>query len=658
MVNLFNQRPNNKLASIPLSCIKITDSFWSGRQKINKDISLPLLLKKLKADHHLDNFRVAARVKSGIHQGDFYYDSDLYKWLEGALYFSKEFPLNDDIKGTIKEIIDLIQKSQLNDGYLNTYYSLNFLEKRFTNLLIFHELYCAGHLIEAAIAERNLNDIKTLFKVAKKFTNLLVEKILKQKIKDTAGHPEIELALIKLYRATGNKEYLNLCKYLIEIRGNIPHLRTYIIRRLLDAIKTFTETGKIKKDYKGKKETTEIEKEEVAEFLEEFNMKDWLIFLKQNLNGKQYQLNIPIRDSYNPVGHAVRALYLYSGIADLYSEIGDESLLHALELLWFKMVKAKIYITGGTGSLRSTEGFDKDFQLKLEDSYSETCAAIANIMWNWRLLLITKKCKYADLIEKLLYNAMLVGQSLDGKKYFYTNPVISDWEHERKEWFKCPCCPTNYIRMIPQLGQYIYSTSKNGIWIHQYIGSELEIPINSRKSVKIKQESQFPWNGKIKIQFFCENNEEFSLYLRIPEWSNNANISLNNEEIKKNVRQNSYLRINRKWSNEDLLKFDFQMQPRLISDEMQRKQTNGKRVIQYGPLIYCLENIDNKDLDISELIIAAEPHLKTKFNSSFLERVAIIKGKTRSGKIFKAIPYFAWCNRGKSKMRVWINADV
>jgi len=658
MVNLFNQRPNNKLASIPLSHIKINDSFWSKRQRINKDISLPLMLEKLERDHHINNFRVAAGIKEGIHQGDFYYDSDLYKWLEGALYFSKEFSVHKNINQKMTEIINLIQKSQLNDGYLNTYYSLNFLEKRFTNLLIFHELYCAGHLIEAAVAERNLKDTKTLFYVAKRFTDLLVEKILKDKIKDTSGHPEIELALIKLYRATENKDYLKLCKHLIEVRGNIPHLRTYVMRRLLDAVKTFSDAGKIKKEDISISDETDIEKEEVAEFLEELTLKDWVTFLRQNLNGKQYQLNTPIRDSYNPVGHTVRALYLYSGVADLYSEIGDESLLHALELLWFKMVKAKMYITGGTGSLKSTEGFDKDFQLKLEDSYSETCAAIANIMWNWRLLLITKKCKYADLIEKLLYNAMLVGQSLDGKKYFYTNPVISDGEHERQEWFKCPCCPTNYIRMIPQLDRYIYSTSKNGIWIHQYIGSELEIPLNSRKSVKIKQESQFPWNGKIKIQFFCENNEEFSLYLRIPEWSNNAKVSLNDKEIKKNVRQNTYFQINRKWNDKDLLKLDFQMQPRLISDELKRKQTNGKRVIQYGPLIYCLENIDNKDLDFSELIIAAEPHLKTEFNPSFLEGIVFIKGKTRSGKIFKAIPYFAWCNRGKSKMRVWFNADI
>ncbi|MBD3213713.1 MAG: hypothetical protein GF311_13975 [Candidatus Lokiarchaeota archaeon] len=649
--------PYNKLSSIPLSYIKITDTFWSKRQEINKDISLPLMLKKLEEDHHIDNFRVAAGLKKGIHLGDFYYDSDLYKWLEGALYFHHLFSLPTNISSQINEIIGLIEKSQLKDGYLNTFYTLNFLQKRFTNLLIFHELYCAGHLIEAALAEANLRNNGNLLKVATRFTDLLVNKILNNDLRDTAGHPEIELALIRLYRKTKNNDYLNLCDHLIKVRGNIPHLRTYIMRRLIDAVKTFGESGKIRQNYLEKNKTEKSEKEEAAEFLENLTPKDWLIFLRQNLNGNQYQLNTPIREAYNPVGHAVRALYLYSGAADLYSEIGDESLLNSMELLWLKMVKGKMYITGGTGSVKAIEGFGKDFHLPLEDSYSETCAAIANIMWNWRLLLITKKCKYADLIERILYNVMLAGQSLDGRKYFYVNPMISDGEHTRKEWFKCPCCPTNYIRFIPQIGKYIYSNSENDIWIHQYIGSEAEIPSNSGKSTKIIQKSKFPWDGKVSVQIITEDNDVFSLYLRIPDWCENPTIHLNDEKIIKNLIPGTYFRLEKKWNNEDLVVLDLPMKPTLHSDKLNRKGTKGKKYIHYGPLIYCVEHFDNQELRFSDLTIAREPDLESVYDQSILGGITIVRGKTASGKVFTAIPYFAWCNRKPSRMRVWINSE-
>ncbi|TFF93256.1 MAG: glycoside hydrolase family 127 protein, partial [Promethearchaeota archaeon] len=469
-----------------------------------------------------------------------------------------------------------------------------------------------------------------------------------------SGHPEIELALIKLYRETSNETYLNLCKHLIEKRGKIPHLRTYVMRRLIDAIKTFGISNEIKEEYLIKKGKKKFEKEESAEFLEALSLKDWLIFLQQNLNGKNYQLNKSIRDSYEPIGHAVRALYLYSGVTDLYSETGDETLLRAMELIWLKMVKAKMYITGGTGSIKAIEGFGKDFDLKLENSYSETCAAIANIMWNWRLLLVTNKSKYADLIEHLLYNAMLVGQSLDGKKYFYSNCLISNGEEERKEWFKCPCCPTNFIRIIPKLGQFIYTTSKSGIWLHQYIGSELNFPSNS-SSIKIKQTSQFPWNGKVSIKFLSRM-DKVSLYLRVPKWCESFQLHLNDREIVERKKIGSYLQIQRKWREDDILKINLSMEPRLLSDNLNRKQIKDKRYIQYGPLIYCLEDIDNKNNHFPHITIAGEPHLKTEFKKSSLGEILTIKGDLSSGNSFTAIPYFAWANRGPTKMKVWINS--
>ncbi len=658
MIQSENHYPFNKLTPISIFNIKLTDSFWTTRQEINKIVSLPMILKKLEKDNHINNFRVAAGIKEGIHLGDFYFDSDLYKWLEGAFYFSR-FQLPTNLQEKIKEIVNLIENAQLNDGYLNTYYSTKFLSKRFTNLLIFHELYCAGHLFEAAVAQYEMKKDSKLLQVAIRFADLLVKKILLTETKDTSGHPEIEMALIKLYRYTKNEKYLKLCKHLIDMRGNIPHFKTYVMRRLIDALKTFNQAKRIKNNFINQSELDELPNEETAEFLEGFAIKDWMTFLQANLNGKMYQLNKPVRDVYEPVGHTVRALYLYSGIADLYSQIGERALLHSLELIWLKMVKARMYITGGVGSISPTEGFDKDFKLEAEDSYSETCAAIANIMWNWRMFLITANGKYTDLIERLIYNAMLVGQSFDGKKYFYSNPLISQGTDERKEWFKCPCCPTNFIRMIPTLEQYIYAKSEEEIWINQYIGSEAKIHLKNGAEVILNQKSRFPWEGEVNLQISLNNNSIFSIYLRMPNWCeiNETEIYINDNKYKQNQPTKNYLKIQKQWVNGDQIKLIFKMKPKLIQRNPNITKTKEELAISYGPLIYCLEQKDNKKIDIMKAQIAKKSELKVEKSSKFINDMAAIKGKLNTGETFTAIPYFAWGNRGPNKMRVWLEIE-
>jgi DUF1680 family protein len=620
------------------------------RQEINKKTALPLTLEKLKDDHHINNLRVAAGMKEGTFIGDFYFDSDLYKWLEGAFHFSR-FTLPDDLGKEIKEIIEIIKKAQWSDGYLNSYFSILFPEKRFNNLLMFHELYCAGHLIEAAIAAKNAFDQSALLTVARKFSDLLVKKILGPPLEDTAGHPEIELALIKLYQETNDRSYLSLSKHLIEIRGKIPHLRTYVMGRLIDTLQSFSKASEIKMQYFEELGTSEAPKEEVAEFLENLTINDWIHYLRENLSGKMYQLNTPVRDAYEPVGHAVRALYLYCGVADLYSEIGDEALLDTLELIWLKMKKARMYITGGVGSNNATEGFEKDFKLSIQNSYSETCAAIANIMWNWRMFLITGKSKYPELIERLLYNAMLPGQSLDGKRYFYSNPLISRGEHRRQEWFKCPCCPTNYIRMIPQIGKYIYAKSKKGIYITQYIGSSITLSLKGCPQVKIKQRSQFPWKGKVNIDVISNQEANFSLFFRIPNWCDDEQIYVNGKKVKSQMGKGDFLQIQKTWSNDEIV-IHFEMNPRLRKGDPRREDIRNKAIISYGPLIYCLEQKDN-DFDIFNAVISEDSELGTEKDSELLEDMIIIKGKLKSGKTFRALPYFTWNNRGANKMTVW-----
>jgi hypothetical protein len=655
MKHVIQKRPFNQLTPLNYKIVEITDKFWKKRQELNKNISLPLILKNLKKDHHIENLRVAAGLEDGTFVGDFYFDSDLYKWLEGAFHFS-QFNLSDEIEQEIKEIVNAIQKAQWRDGYLNSYYSINFPQKRFTNLLMFHELYCGGHLIEAALAEKSSTGIRTLLNVAENFTNLLVRQILKPQLKDTAGHPEIELALIKLYRETNKRSYLDLCQHLIKMRGRIPHLRTYIMRRLIDTLQTFNKAEQVKNEYFKSHNKGKPPKEEVAEFLENLTIKDWTTYIRNNLNGKIYQLDTPIREAYNPVGHAVRALYLYCGVADLYSETGDNTLLHALELIWLKMVKARMFITGGVGSNKAYEGFEKDFKLNINNSYSETCAAIANIMWNWRMFLITGKCKYTELIERLLYNAMLVGQSLDGKRYFYANPMVSQGKERREEWFKCPCCPTNYIRIIPQLGKYIYAKSKKGIYITQYIGSNTSLDWENGAHIEIKQKSRLPWEGKVEIKIDTNKETSFSLFFRIPRWCEDKHIYVNGEQLTDQIESGNFLQIRKKWSD-DTISLEFEMIPHQIEGNSKRKDLEKKVVLSYGPLIYCLEQKDN-NFDIFNAKLPKQPKLGIERDSELLDNMIIIYGTTKLGKEFKAIPYFAWNNRGSTQMLVWFKKEV
>ncbi|MHA1526398.1 MAG: glycoside hydrolase family 127 protein [Promethearchaeota archaeon] len=649
----LEKRSFNKFFHVPFSYVKINDEFWSNRQSINRTVSLNLIYQKLEEDFHIDNFRVASGIKKGIQKGDFYFDSDLYKWLEGACYYL-HLENDGELQKKVNIIVELIEKSQLKDGYINTFYSTKFVERRFTNLLELHELYCAGHLIEAAIAHYNATDDKKLSKVAEKFANLIVRKILVEERKETSGHPEIELALFKLSNLYKSKKYIELAKYLIDMRGKIPHFKLYAIREFLNMQDTLKIANKIKQEYFLENNLTDPAKDEVVEFLEELSLKEWINLISETLNGKRFQLDVAVRKAKEPVGHSVRAMYLYCGIADLYSETGEEMLINVLEKIWLKMVKARMYITGGTGSIKGSEGFQKDFNLKNENSYSETCAAIANILWNWRMLQITGKCKYADLMEKLLYNAFLVGQSIDGKKYFYENLLISQGYNERKEWFKCACCPTNVIRIIPSLGQFLYSSSVKGIWIHQYIGSKVNFMNNG---IELLQESEFPWNGNVKLLLSLKNVSKFSIFLRIPKWCNEMDLYINNEKYQDTYMPGTYVEILRNWKNDDTININFRMVPKLEKSDLRIKSNRGKIAISHGPLIYCIEQIDNKEIDILDMKISKIPNLKVIYDHTMLGGMNIIRGNLVQGNNFTAIPYYAWANRGPDKMQVWHKID-
>jgi len=650
-----SKRPYNKLTYVPFFKINIIDDFWAIRQKINREVSIPLQLERLEEDHHIDNFRVAAGVKKGTHLGEFYFDSDLYKWLEAAfyvLYMHKD----NNLEKKVNDIVELIVKAQLKDGYVNTFYSPRFIEKRFTNFPFMHELYCAGHLIQAAIAQYKSKGSKKLLKVAVEFASFIAKVFRNKKDKEVPGHEEIEMALIELFRITKDRNYLFLSRDLINNRGHISGLTAYIIRKylkfnqILTAAKSFNDIFKKKHPYLDYSKRGE--EDEVADFFSDLTLNERIKFIFSILNGKCFQLNIPVKEIIDPEGHAVRAMYLFCGMADLYSETGDQSLLNVLKRIWLKIVKGKMYISGGTGSIKGIEGFEKDFKLRNERSYSETCAAIGFLMWSWRLLQITGHCKYADLIERLLYNAMLVGYSIDGRKYFYCNPLFSHGQEERKEWFLCACCPPNIARTMASLGNYIYSKSEKGIWIHQYIGNESQVTLHNN-TIKIELKSNFPWNGMVKIKLGLDKNRNFSIFLRVPQWCINTALTVNGKKYYGPLTPGKYVEIIRNWIDKDLIELNFEMVPRLLESDPRIKSNRGKGVLSYGPLIYCLEQKDNKNFDILNMKIPKDQDFEISHEPNLLDGITIIKGHISDEEKFIAIPYYAWNNRGPTKMQVW-----
>lgn len=646
-------RPYNALIYVSFFNVRIIDNFWARIQKVNKEISIPLQFEKLKEYNQINNFLIAAGIEKGIHQGEFYYDSDLYKWLEAACNVLQANE-NNNLKTKVNELVELISKSQLEDGYLNTFFSTKLVNERFTNLLHMHELYCAGHLIQAAIAHQEATGSNYLLNIAQKYADLIFKIFYKNRRIEVPGHEEIELALIELYRITKNKDYLLISEEFINRRGNLSNLMPYTLNEYIRFMKIMKKARKYnriyKKEYSDLNHVIDNEKSPTG-FYSDLSIRELVRFITANFNGKLMQLNTPVRNIVEPVGHAVRAMYLYCGMADLYSEIGDKQLLKALKRIWLRMTKARMYVTGGIGSIKGIEGFDKDFRLPNEKSYSETCAIIGNMMWNWRMLQITGQCKYSDLIENLLYNAFLEAYSIDGKKYFYRNPLVSSGEEERKEWYHVACCPPNIARTIASLGKYIYSLSKKGIWIHQYIGNQSEISFNNQ-IVTLTLNSNLPWKGHIKINVKLEKSQNFSIFLRIPKWSKSATLLINGKKSQGNITTGRYLEIIRNWIENDTIELFLKITPEFIESDPRIKSNKGKGVISFGPLIYCLEQIDNK-FDIFNAKLVRDQELSSEFQRNLLNGITVIYGMTSTGEKFKAIPYFAWNNRGKTKMLVW-----
>jgi len=524
-------------------------------------------------------------------------------------------------------------------------------------------LYTLGHLIEASIVSYNITNSEEYLELGKKAADLLVEEFQKTSTRNTPGHPEIEIALIKLYRLVKNEKYLDLAKKFVYKRGRFLLFGSRIARENNSQQKRANEVSQQKKNYYDAIAT----QEKIMSDLSKDGPKGLgLRFLLSAFTGKYFQQNKPIRRQRKPVGHCVRWGYLVTAATMIFQETGDKRLMRSLQKAWNNMVTKRMYVTGGIGSLPLLEGFGRDYELNNKYAYNETCAAISSVYWNWEMLLTTGDAKFADLLEWQLYNAVLVGISSDGKSYFYRNPLEVEQTFERKEWYKTACCPSNISRTLANLAKYIYSYDDKNLWIHQFIGNKTRIPLNEKKEsiLEISMESELPWGNKIKFNLNCKEDADFYLNIRIPSWTSNPEISVNGRKIEGisfdvesvetasgvSIFDSYYVCLKEKWKDKNVIEVNFPSEVKILESHKRVRNNKNKVAFSKGPLVYCFEDKDNPNLDF------ANEKIDLKISPILLEDEGMKKIKLTTGQNHQMIarPYYSWGNKGKSSMKVWI----
>ncbi len=648
------RRPHAVMAGLPFRQVSFADAFWNAKLDTLATVGIDVQRQRLVETQCVNNFRVAGRLEPHhFRVGFFYSDSDLYKWVEGACRVLQLRP-KAELARQVDEIVAAIQSAQQADGYLFTYDIAHFPGRRWQYLQVMHQLYCAGHLIEAAIARSELGK-DDLLGIATKLADLIVRDFTTKGPEGTDGHEEIAVALTRLYRHTGKNEYLDLAIHLVDQRGRMR-------RPGLQLIKDFRGWGR--SDKVVAQQRAEFEQREHARvaaipyqdpFLSHTNLKTILRAVGTFLSGRYNQQHVPAREQREVAGHAVRQTYYAAEMADVYLETGDAGLRQALEAMWENMVARRMYITGGVGSRGITEAFGKDYELPNRTSYSETCAAIGSMLWAWRMTLATGDAQYAEVFERQLYNAFLVGMAIDGRTWMYHNPLESAHGMARAIWFKTPCCPPNIARTLPSLGGYIYGTTPDAIWIHQYIGNKTTLQLQQDQMVEVHIESELPWGEGIHIHVNPPQSTTFSLHLRIPAWTPEARVELNGQEVPLPEEKTPvYFSIQREWTQGAEIRLNFEVTPHFVASHPRVKENRGKMAIMRGPLVYCLEGVDNPAIDIFRTTLRRQQELRDEYNPDLLGGVWVVKGHTINGTEFTAIPFYAWANRSVSPMRVWM----
>jgi DUF1680 family protein len=514
--------------------VNLCDPFWAPRQRALVDRTIPHLFEQLERAGNVDNFRLAARGAREGYRGPVYMDSDLYKAVEAAA-LALHLESSPPWKAQLDSMIDLIASAQAEDGYINTYFAINAPEKRYTNLRDAHELYCMGHLIEAAIAHQTAAGDSVLMSVARRVVAHLVDEFLMRARPGYPGHPELELALIRYFEATGEEAALSLAREFLNRRGS--HF-----------------------------------------FAKEHDTPE------QEYDGTYWLDRVPIRSLNALEGHAVRALYLMSAATDLARIEGDSEMRHILEGIWKRTTERRMYVTGGFGSSEKNEGFTRDYDLPNRTAYQETCASIAFVFWCERMARLTGEYQYVDAMERTLYNAVAAGASLDGTLFFYDNPLEDDGSRRRQPWFQCACCPPNYARLIAQMGRYVWSRTETGYALVIPIASQAQLSARNLQ-LRANIESQYPWSGAVRIGFEGDASNEMDLSVRMPGWASMMSVFLNNEEVPGEGNQT----LRRHCHAGDEVRIEISMKPKVLVAHPEVEACHGQFCVQRGPVVYCLE---------------------------------------------------------------------
>lgn len=640
-----------KLTLIPLKDIIIKDSFWDRYVKLVRSNIIPYQwdilndkLEGVKPSHCIENYKIAAGRHSGEYNGVIFLDSDLSKWIE-AVSFSLATHPDKELEKVVDDAVDLIEEAQQDDGYLNTYYTIKGLEYRFSNLVEGHELYCAGHLMEAAVAYYKATGKHKLLHIAQRFADLICDEFSEEKNnRGYPGHQEVEIGLIKLYEVTGHIPYLNQARAFIERRGEKPNY--------------FLE---------------EIKKHNYIQIFNEFHDYDL----------SYAQSHLPVREQMTAEGHAVRAVYMYCAMADIAARYDDVELFMVCDRLWNNIVQKRMYITGSIGSSGILERFTTDFDLPNNSNYSETCASVGLALFSRRMAQITGESKYYDVVERALYNNVLAGIAMDGESFFYVNP-LEVWpdnciprtskEHikpERQKWFEVACCPTNIARTLASLGNYIYFTKDNSIWVNLFISNETNLIINNQR-VDISMKTNFPFDGHVRININSDIITKGKLYIRIPDYVCKYKLLVDGKYIDEVIVQKGYCILELDIANQ-IIELEFDIKPRIVRANPRVREDIGKVAIMKGPLVYCMEEVDNEaNLPAYYINLSSEP--KEYYDKELLAGTMVIQcdGKKvkqenwdeeklyseqnieYEDKTLTFIPYPYWGNRKKGEMLVWI----
>ncbi len=611
---------------VDLRDVTIGPGFWADRQAVNRDVTIPTVLDWCERTGRLAAFDLSWRP-GDAKEPHVFWDSDVAKALEAACYSLTAHP-DAALTRRVNALAERIASAQQPDGYLNTHFTVVEPNKRFTNLRDQHELYCAGHLIEAGLAHHAATGSDTLLAAVRRYADYLHDLFVTQGRPGYPGHEEIELALVKLYRATGERRYLELALHFLDARGQgESFFQAEARRRGEDPARHWGDDA-------------------------------------------YYQAHLPVRQQAGAVGHAVRAMYLYCAMADAAAETGDAALAEACRRLWRDVTQHKMYVTGGIGSTAKGEAFTTDYDLPNATAYAETCAAIGLFLFAQRMLELEPLAEYADVAERALYNGVLAGVSLDGRKFFYVNPLASDGGHRRQEWFGCSCCPPNIARLIASLGGYLYGLGNGVLTVHHYVAGEARVTV-AGQAVRLVQQTQYPWKGRVGLTLRLGGQARFALQLRVPGWCRHWTLAVNGQPVRARP-VDGYVRLERLWSDRDRVELDLTMPVERMLAHPQVSADLGQVALQRGPLVYCLEQADHR-ADVRTLALLTAARYEPRWDRRLGGGVVVLTGPGRAyspagwkGQLYRpytqpslrparvrAAPYFAWDNRQGGPMRVW-----